>query len=309
MACSSVIPPISPNQIDREIEERAQKWITEFFEDFDPRGTKTYTIRQLYASDVCQLEGEVKRAQEVYDTLWDREGFCWVGALPPGWEEFGTSNRSFTVLHPGSADFLYKFCSGKPGRGVPGSHFLRVAKGKEIKRETSDLNELEVVDETLIALKTEEEIRGETENSQCFYFVVKSKKMDLLNQKQTIEAVSLYPEHRQIEIAEQIMKMICRTGLGDVGFHNLHVNRETGKLVVVDTEPLFGSLVLDEEEQVRNQYSDNNRIKSQSSNALNVRTGLGQMIEACRQKLPLFEKVATVYQSVFEEHLAVATRP
>jgi len=50
---------------------------------------------------------------------------------------------------------------------------------------------------------------------------------------------------KQIYIAVQIMKLICKSDL-EILVHNIHGNRKNWQTCLVDTEPLFGSLLLQE---------------------------------------------------------------
>ena len=279
------------------VKNACQQWMNTFLKDFEPSKVKKYKIEQLYIDDVVSSNEETEAMRAVYKTLWNEGGTCWMGGLPEGWTKHSGSNRSWNVEHIKYPDHIFKFCSGSPGRGVPAAHFLRVPKGKEIQRivDEEGLDELEVVDERLIALKSQDEIQEERENEQCYHFVVKSKKINLLNDQETISRLSSLPQQKQIKIATQIMQMICKSGLGDVGFHNFNINKETGKLVVLDTEPLFGSLLLDEESKFDHQYERTNELMEFCTNSETVKIGLDNMIEACKQ-LPVFEKVAKVYK-------------
>lgn len=282
------------------VKNDCQHWMNTFLKDFEPLKVKKYKIEQLYIDDVLSSKEETKAMRAVYKTLWNERGTCWMGGLPDGWTKHSGSIRSWNVEHIKYPDHIFKFCSRPPGRGVPAAHFLRVPKGKEIQRivDEEGLDELEVVDERLIALKSQDEIQEEDENEQCYHFVVKSKKINLLNNQETISRLSSLPQQKQIKIATQIMQMICKSGLGDVGFHNFNINKETGKLVVLDTEPLFGSLLLDEESKFKGQYERTNQLVKISTNSETVKRGLDNMIEACKQ-LPVFEKVAKVYKECF----------
>lgn len=280
-----------------EVRKACQQWMKTFHKDFEPSKVKKYKFEQLYLKDVVSLQEETEAMRGVYKTSWNEKGTTWVGNLPDGWVQHSGSNRSRNIEHPKYPGYIFKFCSGTPGRGVPAAHFLRVPQGKELQRIVSEegLDELEIVDECLIALKSQDEIQKENESEQNYYFVVKSKKLNLLDKKETILKLSLLPRQKQIRIAQQIMRMICKSGLGDVGFHNFNINKETGKLAVLDTEPLFGSLLLDVGSKSAKQYQRNNELMEFCTNLCNVTTGLDTMIEDCKE-LPIFEQVAKVYK-------------
>ena len=292
------------------IEQNCQKWMSKFFHNFKPNEKKTYTFKQLYATDITSDRQLINVANQVHGTLWTQKKNSWLGQLPDGWTKHSSSGRSFNVIHPSFPDKIFKFCSGSPGGGysVPGAHFLRVPKGKEIKEiiNQENLDEIEVVDEQLIALKEESEIKKLQESVQCFDFVVISKKLDLLNPLQTVERIKSYPLEKQIRIAEQMMQIICRSGLGDVGFHNFGINQKTNRLVIFDTEPLYGSLVLDEQSEDQWQYVRNNDRKEKITNKISAQKGLNGMIEACSD-VPVFVEVAQIYRDVFNQTLEVNT--
>lgn len=283
-----------------EVRKACQLWMNTFLKDFEPLKVKKYTIEKLYLKDIVSSKEEVEAMQEVYKTLWGEDGKNWEGNLPEGWEKHSSSVRSWNVENSKYPAYIFKFCTSLPGRGVPAAHFLRVPKGKEIQDIVNEeaLDELEVVDEHLIALKSKDEIQKKSENEQSYYFVVKSKKINLLTKKETILKLSSLPQQKQIKIATQLMQMICKSGLGDVGFHNFNINKETGKLAIIDTEPLLGSLLLDEESKFNWQYIRNNELIKYSSNSETVKTGIDNMINACKE-LPVFKKVAEIYKECF----------
>lgn len=290
----------SPFPLD-EVRKACQQWMNTFLKDFEPSTVKKYTIAQLYLNDVVSSQEETEAMQGVHKTLWGESGISWTGHLPEGWTHHSGSVRSYNVENSKYPGYIFKVCSGVPGRGVPASHFLRVPKGMEVRRiiHEENLDELEVVNERLIALKSQNEIQKECEREQCYHFVVKSEKIDLLSETDTISKLSSLSQQEQIKIATQIMRMICKSGLGDVGFHNFQINKETGKLVIVDTEPIFGSLLLDEKPTFDGQYRRSNKIMQFSKNSQRVTSGINAMIKACNTTLPVFEQVAKVYKECF----------
>lgn len=283
-----------------EVKNDCQLWMNAFLKDFEPSKVKKYKFEQLYLEDVVSSNEEIEVMQGIFNALWSNGGKYWEGQLPDGWNKHSESHRALNVENPKYPGYIFKFCKSPPGRGVPAAHFLRVPQGREIQRIVNKeiLDELEIVDERLIALKSQDEIQNENEYEQCYHFVVKSKKINLLDKTETIARLCSLSQQKQIQIATQIMRMICSSGLGDVGFHNFKINKETGKLVVLDTEPLFGSLLLDEESKIDWQYTRNNELITLYPNSRTVTDGLNNMIEACNQ-LPVFEKVATIYKEYF----------
>ena len=286
-----------------EVKQACQQWMKKFFKDFEPSEVKKYKIEQLYQEDVEHSQEKRKAMQAAYKTLWsEKKGLMdvWKGVPPKGWTKHSGTYYSCMVEDPNRPGYIFKFCSAVSYIGLLSAHFLRVPKGKELQRivKEENLDELEIVNEHLIALKTQDEIQRLHEAAQSYYFVVKSKKINLLGKAKTISKLSSYTLQRQIKIATQIMQMICKSGLVDVGFDNFNINHETGKLVVIDTKPLRGSLFLDEESKFYGQYQRNDEFMKKYSNSLTVKQGLDNMIKACDQ-LPGFKKVAQVYRECF----------
>lgn len=149
-------------------------------------------------------------------------------------------------------------------------------------------------------MKSKEEIQTIQDREQCYFFVVKSLKRDFYRERETVQELMSYSVQDQIEIASQIAKLIMISGLGDVGFHNLLIDRETKKLVFVDTEPLYGSLLLEEGEIDKCRYNRTNEFHSFTNNYDCVMLGFRKMIESCKT-LPIFQEVLTIYQTVFQE--------
>lgn len=154
----------------------------------------------------------------------------------------------------------------------------------------------EIVDEQLIALKSIDKVKDLYEDEQCYLFVVKSKKLNLLSKSETISQLLSYTREKQLKIATQIMKLISKSGLGDVGFHNFYINRDTNKLVIVDTEPLYGSLFLNEKGKYL--YSRTDLLRHQITNDKTVKQGFKQIKEQF-SILPIFEEVSKIYIECF----------
>lgn len=285
-------------EFERAIRENCVNWLQKSLGDFDPKGVNLYTFDELYYNDVEFSPKQQDDVLAVYKSLWNAREDNWKGVIPDGWQTVSSSIRSLILEHPDYPGYLFKFCKGSPSRGNPAAHFLRVPKGKQIRRiiDEENLDCLDVVTEQLVALKTKEEIKRANDREQCYHFVVKGIKLSLMSERNTMNTLSLYTIEDQVEIAIQIMKLICKSGLGDVGFHNIYSSKETSKLVFVDTEPLYGSLMLDEPELKENQYERTKQIIDTVTNLDCIITGLKYMADASG-KLPIFKKVAQIYLS------------
>ena len=246
---------------------------------------KLITFSDIYSNDVNKdiSEVEIEEVRNVTKILEDST------SLPSNWHSFDSSVRSKILSCDDYPEWLYKFCVSTPGRGVPGSHFLRVSKGREMTDivKTQKLNMLKIVEEYLIPLKTEEEIKLEGEYEQPYYFVVKSKKEDLIGQSGSEEYVLSLSDSDQLKLGYQVGQLMRISNIGDIGFHNIQFNR-IGALVFFDTEPLYGSLLLDEIPNSKRQYDRTEVIKK-----INLRDGYVDYVPVFAEKcshLPIFQK-------------------
>jgi hypothetical protein len=290
------------------IEQSTQEWMDGFLPKFDPMEVKTYSIERLYQEDVTVIsQVEVEKLTNVREILFKMNPEHKLSDISPELAEHWTihsgSIRSRNLEHDACSGDLFKFCIGSPSAGNPAAHFLRVPKGKELKSivEAEGFNEIEIIEESLIALVPEEKLKKKREKSQCYNFVVKSKKLDLLTAQETIETLKSYGVDKQLKIAHQVMRLVCKSGLGDVTLANFGINRETGNLVFFDTEPLHDSLLLDEEETKKFQYMETDRKRKKANSSHCAQTGLKNLANSCKEEYPLFAKVAGVYLSHFSE--------
>lgn len=279
------------------LRKKCLDWISLSLKDFDPKGVKLYTIDQLYHNDVEFSGQQQDDVVTVYKSLWDKAEFAWKGVIPDGWIQFDKSIRSLTLEHPDYPGYVFKFCSGSPSKGNKAAHFLRVPKGKELHRIVREekLGTLDIVVEQLIAIKTSYEMKLLFDDEQAYQFIVKSIKLPLYNTEKTIEKLLSKPKLVQERVAEHIMKLICKSGLGDVGFHNILYDPATDKLVIVDTEPLYGSLLLDEPSLKDDQYKRTRVLIGLTNNLDCAITGLDMMIRSS-SSLPIFKQVAEIYK-------------
>ncbi len=221
------------------------QWMDHFFINFDKNEIKTRSIEMIFENDTLNLENEPQQVLDMVDHFKVHGGY----PLPEQWTIHSKSVRACNIEHINVPDYLYKLALGAPGRGNYAAHYLRVGKGKEIANilVKEELDKLEVVEESLIALNDKNSILEEQEGEAkfCFFFIVKSKKRDLFSEIESKIYIEHLEKFEQAELASQLAKMIICTGLGDVGFHNFHIDKTKNTLVIVDTEPLYGSMVLD----------------------------------------------------------------
>jgi hypothetical protein len=226
-----------------------------------------YTLEDLYKNDVKNEEHPeiVQDVLKAYNTLWNERETMWIGNLPEGWIGIPLFTlRSYICKENKYPNLYFKFCSSTPGKGVPGAHFLRVPKGKELKKiiESENLYMLGVVNEYLISVKSLEKIRKLSEYEQSYNFVVVSEIENLMNVKDTANYIISLDEETQNRMFEQLMRLICKSGIRNLTLNNIRIHRDTKKLIIADTEPLFGSLLLDENTvEKKHQYYRNNQLK------------------------------------------------
>lgn len=158
------------------------------------------------------------------------------------------------------------------------------------------LDQLLIVVEQLITMKTSTQIKEISENSQCYEFVVKSMKVPVMTKQESTTYLTSLPADTQIKLAVQVMKLICKSGIGDVGFHNILVHKDTKQLVFVDTEPLYGSLLLNEPETRPRQYYRTQEIIKMTNNLEVANGGLNEMIKNAKGDNAIFVQVAQIYK-------------
>ena len=268
----------------KAITDNATAWMESSMREFEPAGKKMYTFDELYYNDIEFSGKQQADITAQYNALWAEK-------MLPSWSEVCRSRRSLILESTEYPSYLFKFCNGTPGRGNPAAHFLRVPKGKEMQRIVREekLDQLLVVTEQLITMKTSTEIRNISESAQCYEFVVKSVKVPVMNRRETVECLASLPVERQVEMAVQVAKLICKSGIGDVGFHNILMHRDTKQLVFVDTEPLYGSLLLDEP------YDRTQQITQMTDNLKAANFGLDTM-RSRKGENTIFAQVAQIYK-------------
>jgi hypothetical protein len=322
---STLQEPVTPSPTEVTIAEICQSWMTSFIQDFRPEEVQTYTFDRLYREDVQNIPEERKAIQQVFTSLWGitdtwdaepeyervhphKKFHNWKSSiLPEGWSIHSSSCHSLNIENPEYPGYIFKYATNFSNTSLENNaaSFLRVPKGKELRGiiQEDHLDELEVVEEILIALKPKSRIQKTHEVDQAFYFVVKSKKIHFLDSQQAIDQLKSYDEQKQIKIANQIAQLICKSGINDIKFNsNIVIDEVTGKLVIIDTEPLGVGPFLHEQPSFTGQYYINDMARSDTPKWKSVDLGLMYMAkEFTGVEVPIFAKVATAYRKALRQ--------
>ena len=153
------------------------------------------------------------------------------------WKLVEKTNRSAIKACNEDTNHLYKFCIQLYNHDRE-AHFLRVPYGNRMKQiiEKFNLYRIKIVEESLICLKTREDIIANRKN-RAFYFVVKSKIESIMTEEETAVFIDNLPISDQIDTAHQLSQLVCLSGFNDISLDNLRIDKKSKKLVIVDTEP------------------------------------------------------------------------
>ena len=119
------------------------------------------------------------------------------------------------------------------------------------------LDKIEVPIEGIIPIFPKEKILELDEYWVNNALVTVTEKKEFIPHTQMLSIIKEYNETDQLKLAEQICTVPAETGLGDITWNNLNMSPE-GKMLILDTEPLYGELNTDREgigfgRSVRNQ--------------------------------------------------------
>ncbi len=145
------------------------------------------------------------------------------------------SNRTEVRCYDGQdPDHYYKFSVNRH----LDLHFERVPYGDKLRKlvEKHNFNRIKIVEESLICLTDREHILRYGDN-MALYFVVKSKIEDIMTVDETAVFISKLSVEDQTEIAHQLYQLIFLSGFGDGSLDNLRIDKDSKKLVIIDTEP------------------------------------------------------------------------
>lgn len=142
-------------------------------------------------------------------------------------------------------------------------------------------------------------------------YVRRSDNLDLEDKKVTIGTLASYPEKKQREIAHEIMKLICQSGLR-ISFDSFQIDKITGKLILIDSSPYYYSMISPfsrtfvmpgEDEFPPAPYDWPLEVIQGSAKTKETctATSLQAFLDNIPKKLPFFIEVAKSYKKSFED--------
>lgn len=167
--------------------------------------------------------------------------------LDPAWH-FQTISTGMIQLgkHPIMPDWVFKIAARKTLPHMhPMAHVLRVPMSvflKEIVQKNA-LVSIEIPDKVLIPLLSDELIAELGEEEYKDAYVVMAEKKECFSEKETISHIKQQSFLVQRGLAEELC-ILVKNGFIDLRWDNLLFSRKNGKLVLIDTEPLFGELTV-----------------------------------------------------------------
>nr|QBK92868.1 MAG: uncharacterized protein LCPAC403_00020 [Pithovirus LCPAC403] len=116
--------------------------------------------------------------------------------------------------------------------------FIRVPYGNNLRKlvEKHNLHRIKVVEESLICLTNRKHILQCGDN-KARYFIVKSKIENIMTEDETAVFISTFPIEDQMDMAHQLCQLIFLSKIADVTLDNLRIDKNSKKIVIIDTEP------------------------------------------------------------------------
>lgn len=225
--------------------------------------------------------------------------------MDPAWQEHWTlkdtySGRSWTGENDQITGWIFKIFSQESSRSSM-ANTLRAPMASLMSQiiKTKNLHELVVPKKCLIQVYEQKIIDKMPQDMASLGFVIAVEKLDLLDKNDSIKYLSELPEVRQRKIAEEIATLITYSGLWDIAAGNMLVTK-TGKVAFIDTEPLRGELILDEDLPHDEKLKENYLFMGNNSGMFRKNNTLRLSAEAGLKKFK--ESAVEEYKSkVFEE--------
>lgn len=208
------------------------------------------------------------------------------------------SGRTAIMLHDDIPEWILKVYNFKPGRGNHMANTLRVPMACCIQGviEENHLDDMVVPRKGLIPiydrkkmaeLETTGRINERTVNEA---FLVVVEKMDLFPKEKKTEHLRSLSENQQESLASQVCMIPENTGLGDYTWRNLELTADGKKVVVLDTEPLYGALLVD---RTNDSFERNRTFLRHYTLDRCAKEGLKQLHRSSQQNdLVIFENTA-----------------
>jgi len=156
------------------------------------------------------------------------------------------TGRSHLGIHQEFDSLVFKFFIIEPARGNPMSTSLRAPMGDLMRKIIVEhsLDKIEVPLEGIIPIFSVEIIKQLDEWWINNALVTVAEKKEFITQKAKFDIVKAYGQNEQLNLANQICKLISETGAGDLIWNNILMTPEK-KLLILDTEPLRAELNID----------------------------------------------------------------
>jgi hypothetical protein len=157
------------------------------------------------------------------------------------------SRRSKFVTFKQNPHIIHKIYNMAPGKGNHLAHTLRAPMAKLVEATISDKNLtfFGVPKEGLFPIATKEIISTLDEQDINHAFIVCTEKKEVLDVAITVEKIKEMNPELQKKIAEQACQIPLSTGLGDYTWANIQKDAHRDIFYVLDTEPLYGELLID----------------------------------------------------------------
>ncbi len=117
-------------------------------------------------------------------------------------------------------------------------HYLRVPYGDKLRKliEKHNLHRIKIVEESLICLTNRKHIL-QCEDDMARYFIVKSKIENIMTRVETAVFIGRLSIEDQMDMAHQLCQLIFLSGFTDASLDNLRIDKNSKKIVIIDTEP------------------------------------------------------------------------
>ncbi len=168
---------------------------------------------------------------------------CLMKQNDPDWH-FSLHHRTYIAEHRELNNWIFKLYGGAPGRGNPMAHILRVPMAHRLEKIVREegLDQIEIPKKALVPLTSDATIFSLNEHNINEAFIVAAEKKRFFPKAKMIAHIrELAPEQQQV-LARQLCTIPSRSGLGDFTFDNNLELAENFKMLVLDTEPLYGEL-------------------------------------------------------------------
>lgn len=167
--------------------------------------------------------------------------------VPNSPANYSRSLRSEFVTFKQNPYIIHKIYNLAPGQGNHLAHILRSPMAKLVETVIShkDLTFFGVPKEGLFPIAPKDIISTLNEQDINHAFIVCTEKKEVLSVDTTIEKIKEMNQDLQKQIAEQACQIPLSTGLGDYTWANIQKDAHTDIFYVLDTEPLYGELLID----------------------------------------------------------------